>query len=168
MLNWDRNKRDMVLDLKKPGASEVFLRMAERADMVGAECAPRRRRSPRRGLPSLRGAQSESIRLLLDGGLRLQRPVQNKPAYDGIIQGIAGVMEAQRTGGQPRVVKNILADKVTAMTGAISILAALHAAREEGRGQHIVCALAIVAVAWSLRSARPNASFAYAFRPCHT
>ena len=29
VLNWNRSKRDMVLDLKKPGASEVFLRMAE-------------------------------------------------------------------------------------------------------------------------------------------
>src|ERR1700676_2611099 len=41
VLNWNRNKRDMVLDLKKPGASEVFLRMAEKGDIVAANVRPR-------------------------------------------------------------------------------------------------------------------------------
>ena len=48
-----------------------------------------------------------------------------KPAYDPIIQGWAGVMTAQTTQGKPRAVKNILADKVTSMTAALSIVAAL-------------------------------------------
>jgi crotonobetainyl-CoA:carnitine CoA-transferase CaiB-like acyl-CoA transferase len=46
-------------------------------------------------------------------------------------------------------VKNILADKVTAMTGTISILAALHRAQAEGRGQHVKVAM-IDAVAYYL------------------
>ncbi len=148
MLNWNRNKRDMVLDLKKPGASEVFLRMAERADIVVQNVRP--------GVVDRLGvgyqacaARNPKIVYCSMAGYGFSGPYKNKPAYDGIIQGIAGVMEAQRTGGQPRVVKNILADKVTAMTGAISILAALHAAREEGRGQHIEIAM-IDAVAYYL------------------
>lgn len=140
VLSWNRNKRDIVLDLKKPGASEVFLRMAEQADIVVQNVRP--------GVVDRLGvgyaacsARNPKIVYCSMAGYGFSGPYKDKPAYDPIIQGIAGVMESQRTGGQPRVVKNILADKVTAMTGVISILAALHAAREEGRGQHIEIAM---------------------------
>ncbi len=148
ILSWNRNKRDMILDLKKPGASEVFLRMAEKADVVVQNVRP--------GVVDRLGvgyhacaSRNPKIVYCSMAGYGFSGPYKNKPAYDPIIQGIAGVMETQRTGGQPRAVKNIIADKVTAMTGAISILAALHAAREEGRGQHIEIAM-IDAVAYYL------------------
>ena len=148
VLNWNRSKRDMVLDLKKPGASEVFLRMAEKGDIVVQNVRP--------GVVDRLGvgyeacaARNPKIVYCSMAGYGFSGPYRDKPAYDPIIQGLAGVMESQRTGGQPRVVKNILADKVTAMTGVISILAALHSAREEGRGQHIQLAM-IDAVAYYL------------------
>src|SRR5580658_241074 len=142
VLNWNRSKRDMVLDLKKPGASEVFLRMAEKADIVVQNVRP--------GVGyAATSARNPKIVYCSMAGYGFSGPYKHKPAYDPIIQGLAGVMETQRTGGQPRVVKNILADKVTAMTGVISILAALHAAREDGRGQHIEIAM-IDAVAYYL------------------
>src|SRR3984893_18005556 len=40
IINWNRNKRGMVLDLKQPRASEVFLRMAEHADAVVQNVRP--------------------------------------------------------------------------------------------------------------------------------
>ena len=40
IINWNRNKRAMVLDLKQPGASEVFLRMAANADVVVQNVRP--------------------------------------------------------------------------------------------------------------------------------
>ena len=148
ILSWNRNKRDMVLDLKKTGATEVFMRMVERADIVVQNVRP--------GVVDRLGvgyeacaARNPKIVYCSMAGYGFSGPYKNKPAYDPIIQGIAGVTESQRTGGQPRAVKNIIADKVTAMTGAISILAALHAARAEGRGQHIEIAM-IDAVAYYL------------------
>src|SRR5258708_16560089 len=62
---------------------------------------------------------------------------------------MAGVMTSQRTQGRPRAVKNILGDKVTAMTAAISILAALNEAQRSGIGQHLKIAM-IDAVAYYL------------------
>src|ERR1700675_783611 len=35
ILNWNRNKRALMLDLKRPGGAEVFLKMAPHADIVG-------------------------------------------------------------------------------------------------------------------------------------
>jgi crotonobetainyl-CoA:carnitine CoA-transferase CaiB-like acyl-CoA transferase len=40
IINSNRNKRAMVLDLKQPGANEVFLRMAANADVVVQNVRP--------------------------------------------------------------------------------------------------------------------------------
>ncbi|HKV56001.1 MAG TPA: CoA transferase, partial [Candidatus Binataceae bacterium] len=139
MLNWNRNKRAMVLDLKRPGASEVFLRMAEQADAVIQNVRP--------GVVDRLGvgydavaARNPKIVYCSIAGYGFTGPYVDKPAYDPVIQGWAGVMASQRTQGRPRVVKNILADKVTSMTAALSIVAALYEARN-GRGQHIQLAM---------------------------
>ncbi len=139
IINWNRNKRAMVLDLKQPGASEVFLRMAERADAVVQNVRP--------GVVDRLGvgyeavaARNPKIVYCSIAGYGFAGPYAGKPAYDPIIQGWAGVMTAQTTQGKPRAVKNILADKVTSMTAALSIVAALYEARN-GRGQHIELAM---------------------------
>ncbi len=135
IVNWNRNKRAMVLDLKRPGAAEVFLRMAEHAHVVVQNVRP--------GVVDRLGVGYEAVRAhnpkivyCSIAGYGFTGPYINKPAYDPIIQGWAGVMTTQTTAGRPRAVKNIIADKVTAMTAAISILAALNEARD-GVGQHI-------------------------------
>ena len=75
VLNWNRSKRDMVLDLKQPGASEVFLRMAEKADIVVQNVRPGVVDRLGVGYAAYFGAQSQN-RLLLDGWIRLQRSLQ--------------------------------------------------------------------------------------------
>jgi crotonobetainyl-CoA:carnitine CoA-transferase CaiB-like acyl-CoA transferase len=139
IINWNRNKRAMVLDLKQPGASEVFLRMAEHADAVVQNVRP--------GVVDRLGvgyeavaARNPKIVYCSIAGYGFTGPYAGKPAYDPIIQGWAGVMTAQTTQGKPRAVKNILADKVTSMTAALAIVAALYEARS-GRGQHIELAM---------------------------
>ncbi|MGC1677260.1 MAG: CoA transferase [Candidatus Binataceae bacterium] len=147
ILNWNRSKRAMVLDLKRPGAAEVFLKMAEHADVVVQNVRP--------GVVDRLGvgyeavaARNPKIVYCSMAGYGFKGPYRDKPAYDPIIQGMAGVMATQRTQGRPRAVKNIIADKVTAMTAAIAILAALNQARS-GTGQHIELAM-IDAVAYYL------------------
>lgn len=145
-ISWNRNKRAMVLDLKRPGAVEVFLRMAEQADIVIQNVRPGVMDRLGVGFAAVK-ARNPRIVYCSIAGYGFTGPHVNKPAYDPIIQGMAGVMESQRTGGKPRVVKNILADKVTAMTATIAILAALHGAKTEGIGQHVQLAM-IDAVAY--------------------
>jgi len=136
IINYNRNKRAILLDLKRPGASEVFLRMAERSDAVVQNFRP--------GVVDKLGigyvatsARNRKIVYCSIAGYGFTGPYANKPAYDPIIQGLAGVMASQRTQGRPRAVKNIIADKVTSLTAAYSIMAALIAARSGGAGQHI-------------------------------
>lgn len=139
LLSWNRSKRSMVLDLKKEGAADVFLRMAEHADVVIQNVRP--------GVVDRLGIGYEAVAqrnpkivYCSIAGYGFSGPYKDKPAYDPVIQGLAGVMETQRTQGRARAVKNIIADKVTGMTATIAILAALQEARE-GKGTHIQLAM---------------------------
>ncbi len=148
ILNWNRNKRAMVLDLKRVGAAEVFLKMSERADIVVQNVRPGVVERLGVGYEAV-AARNPKIVYCSIAGYGFEGPFVDKPAYDPIIQGMAGVMVSQRTQGRPRAVKNIIADKVTAMTAAISILAALNEAQRSSRGQHLKIAM-IDAVAYYL------------------
>src|SRR5438105_1773112 len=85
VINYNRNKRDLVLDLKKAGAAEVFLKMAERADIVIQNVRP--------GVVDRLGvgyeavaARNPKIVYCSIAGYGFSGPYKNKPAYDPIIQ----------------------------------------------------------------------------------
>ncbi len=148
ILNWNRNKRAMILDLKRAGAADVLLKMAEQADIMIQNVRPGVMKRLGVGYEEV-AARNPRIVYCSIAGYGFKGPAADKPAYDPIIQGWAGVMTAQTTQGRPRAVKNIIADKVTSLTAAISILAALHEARTTGQGQHVELAM-IDAVAYYL------------------
>jgi crotonobetainyl-CoA:carnitine CoA-transferase CaiB-like acyl-CoA transferase len=148
ILAWNRNKRAMILDLKRAGAADVLLKMAENADILIQNVRPGVMKRLGVGYEEV-AARNPRLVYCSIAGYGFKGPASDKPAYDPIIQGWAGVMAAQTTQGRPRAVKNIIADKVTSLTAAISILAALHEARTTGQGQHVELAM-IDAVAYYL------------------
>ncbi|HJQ60802.1 MAG TPA: CoA transferase, partial [Vineibacter sp.] len=80
-------------------------------------------------------------------------PFSGKPVYDPIIQALSGLASVQ--GGsdavRPRLIRTIVPDKVTAITAAQAITAALLARERTGEGQHVRLSMldAIVAFLWS-------------------
>ena len=133
ILNWNRNKRAMMLDLKRRAPPKCFSRWRSTRTSSMQNVRP--------GVVDRLGvgydavaARNPKIVYCSIAGYGFSGPSVNKPAYDPIIQGMAGVMTSQRTQGRPRAVKNILGDKVTAMTAAISILAALHRGAAQRQG----------------------------------
>jgi crotonobetainyl-CoA:carnitine CoA-transferase CaiB-like acyl-CoA transferase len=79
-------------------------------------------------------------------------PYAGKGAYDTVIQayGGMGISQADPETGEPRFARQVLADKVTAITAAQAITAAL-LARERGRGgQHVKLSMldALVQFMW--------------------
>jgi crotonobetainyl-CoA:carnitine CoA-transferase CaiB-like acyl-CoA transferase len=135
---FNRNKRSLVLDLKREEAQAVARRLAARADVFVENFRP--------GVTARLGLDYESLEPANPGlvyvsvnGFGDEGPYRDLPAYDTVIQGLSGFLPTQGGDGPPLLVKGILADKTTSLTAAWATLAALFAReRNGGRGQRVV------------------------------
>lgn len=134
----NRNKRSLVLDLKKPEALEVALKLIERADVMVENFRP--------GAMSRIGLDYESVKarnpkLIYTSitGFGSDGPYAKRRVYDPIIQSVSGFADAQKISGSTDIdlVKNLVCDKVTSLTTAQAISAALFGREKTGQGQHL-------------------------------
>ena len=140
-VQFNRNKRSIVLDLKRAGGRDVAERLAESADVVVHNFRPGV--AERLGIDygSLAGHNPRLVYLAISG-FGPDGPYAQRPAYDTVIQGLTGHMSIQGAGQVPALIRSLVADKASALTGAYAILAALLAReRGDGRGQMIDIAM---------------------------
>jgi crotonobetainyl-CoA:carnitine CoA-transferase CaiB-like acyl-CoA transferase len=133
----NRNKRSIVLDLKRKPARDVLLRMVDRADVFVHNIRPQKLEPLGLGSDAL---CRRNPRLIYAGihGWREDGPYSGRPAYDDIIQGLCGVAGLmERLTGEPRYAPTILCDKTSGLVTAQAILAALYSREKTGRGQFI-------------------------------
>ncbi|MFN3554152.1 MAG: CaiB/BaiF CoA transferase family protein [Novosphingobium meiothermophilum] len=137
-LNVNRGKRSLALDLKQPAAREAVLRLAASADVFIHSM--RAQAIARLGLDyeALRKANPRIIYANLYGYGR-SGPYRDYPAYDDIVQAASGIvdLQARLSGGEPTYVANVIADKVSGLTGAYAVIAALFARERTGLGQEV-------------------------------
>ncbi|MFN4135216.1 MAG: CaiB/BaiF CoA transferase family protein [Novosphingobium sp.] len=137
-LNVNRGKRSLALDLKQPAAREAVLRLAGSADVFIHSM--RAQAIARLGLDyeALRKANPRIIYANLYGYGR-SGPYRDYPAYDDIVQAASGIvdLQARLSGGEPTYVANVIADKVSGLTGAYAVIAALFARERTGIGQEV-------------------------------
>jgi crotonobetainyl-CoA:carnitine CoA-transferase CaiB-like acyl-CoA transferase len=135
MLN--RNKRSVVLDLKKPAARDALLRLVDGADVFVHNM--RLGAAERLGLGY--GALSARNRRLVyacASGFRKGSSKQEHPAFDDLIQGVSG-LAALNAGpdGAPRYVPSVVVDKLTGQMLASMIGMALFHRERTGEGQEV-------------------------------
>jgi crotonobetainyl-CoA:carnitine CoA-transferase CaiB-like acyl-CoA transferase len=137
-LSVNRNKRSIVLDLRKPGAIEVFHRLARSSDVVVQNFRPGVVDRLHLGYEDLRKLREDLIYVSISG-FGSVGPYASQRVYDTVIQGVAGVASAQRDPNTkiPCTVRSSIADKVTAYTVAQAITAALLSRERTGKGQHL-------------------------------
>ncbi len=136
-LNFNRNKRSVVIDIKKEHGRDLVRRLAVRADALVENNRPGVAERLGIGYADIRRANPKIVYCSICGFPPKGR-MANHPAYDPVIQGYSGMAFVQGgKSGQPGAVKMALADKVSGMTAALSIVSALHAARARGVGQYI-------------------------------
>ena len=151
-LNNNRNKRSIVLDLKKPVAVEALLRLAAGADVFAQNFRP--------GVAERLGVGEEAVRAVSPkivyvsiSGFGEKGPYADKPAYDPVIQGFSGLatVQAGSDEARPRLLRTILPDKLTAITASQAITAALLARERTGEGQHVRLSMleAVLAFMWA-------------------
>ncbi|MGZ8265890.1 MAG: CaiB/BaiF CoA transferase family protein [Burkholderiales bacterium] len=136
-LHLNRNKRSLVLDLKKPAGHAALLKLIERADVLVWNVRPP---SMARMKLSYDEVRAVNPRIIYCGmfGFGQQGRYRDKPAYDSIIQGSAGVAALyHRAAGEPRYLPMVMADKTVGLIAVQMILMALFHRERTGEGQSI-------------------------------
>lgn len=136
-LNANRNKRSLVLDLKKPAGREALLRLVKEADVLVHSV--RQDAMDRLGL-SYEECCAVNPKLIYVAGIgfRSDGPYAGKAAYDDIIQGLSGMVAMQAiTTGEPRYVPASIADKISSTHLVYAISMALLHRERSGEGQRV-------------------------------
>jgi crotonobetainyl-CoA:carnitine CoA-transferase CaiB-like acyl-CoA transferase len=151
-LNLNRSKRSVSIDLKNEGGRALLKRLAGKADVFVQNFRP--------GVVERLGIGEDEIRksapnivYVSISGFGETGPWTGKPVYDPMIQAISGLSTIQ--GGSdskpPRLVRTIVPDKVSALTAAQAITAALVCRERTGQGQHVRLSMldAVMAFLWA-------------------
>lgn len=136
-MNTNRNKRGMVLDLKKSSSLEALMRLVETADVFVHSLRPGA--ADRLGISySDIGKRNGRVIYACAPGYRPDGKYRDRPAFDDVIQGESGIAGMLgRSVGVPRYVPMIMADKVCAHVLASSIGMALFHRERNGSGQEV-------------------------------
>lgn len=134
--NCNRAKRSITLDLKSEEGVAAARKLCLDADIVIHNYRPGVMK--RLGLDSknLRAEKPELIYCAITGFGR-EGPMSDRPAYDHVMQAMAGFTTVQGHPESVAYIKTLICDKVTAYTAAQAITAALFARERTGAGQHI-------------------------------
>lgn len=131
----NRGKKSICIDLKNPLGKEVFLRLADKADVVMENFTPGTMDSLGLGYDLL-SARNPRIIYAATSGFGQTGPDSHRPALDIIVQGMGGIMSITGEPGGAPVRPGISQGDITAgLYTAIGILAALHERQASGRGQ---------------------------------
>jgi crotonobetainyl-CoA:carnitine CoA-transferase CaiB-like acyl-CoA transferase len=136
-LNANRNKRSLVLDLKKPAGRDALLRLVKSADVLVYSVRPEAMERLGLGYEACRAANPK---IIYAGalGFRPDGPYSGKAAYDDIIQGLSGLVATQAfTTGEPRYIPSSIVDKIVGVHLVYTITMALLHRERTGEGQHV-------------------------------
>jgi crotonobetainyl-CoA:carnitine CoA-transferase CaiB-like acyl-CoA transferase len=149
-LGANRNKRSVVLDLKKPAGLQVLLTLVDTADVLIHSMRPQKMAALGLGPVTLCARNPRLVYADLygfgEGGA-----YEGRPAYDDIVQGLSGAADMMaRQSGEPRYLPTTFADKVSALYAVQTILAALFQRERTGCGQRVEVPMFEAATAFNL------------------
>ncbi len=131
----NRNKRGIVLDLKKPEAVEVFLRLTDGADIVVENQGPGTMDRMGIGYDAIRARNPRIIYCSVKGFL--SGPYSTRPLMDELAQTMAGLSYMTGPTGTPLRAGASITDMGAAMFSIIGVLSALLQRNLTGVGQRI-------------------------------
>ncbi len=139
--NINRNKRSMTLNLKRPGARDVLLRMVREADVVVENWRPDVKKKLGLEYEAL-AAVNPRIILASISGFGQDGPHAWRPGFDQIVQGMGGLMSVTGQPGTGPVRAGLaVADMSAGLYTAIGILTALLEREVSGKGQWVHASL---------------------------
>ena len=129
--------KSVTLDLKNPEGRDIFLKLAEKSDVVLENLAPGSMTRLGLGYQEVSRANPGVIYCSISG-YGQTGPYASKPAHDPQIQGMSGLMDINgEAEGPPTRVGLFVGDLVTPLFACYSILAALRHKERTGQGQYL-------------------------------
>ncbi len=133
----NRNKKSVELNLKAEEDREVFMKMAKEADVLVENFRP--------GSMEKLGFSYEELKKVnptliyaTSSGFGHSGPYSDRPAYDLIIQALAGTMSITgHPDGPPTKVGSSVADIIAGIYTAVGITSALYYREQKGEGQFV-------------------------------
>jgi crotonobetainyl-CoA:carnitine CoA-transferase CaiB-like acyl-CoA transferase len=130
-----RNKRSLAVDLKHPDGVAAVKKLVATADVVMENFRP--------GTMAKLGLDYDTLKAINPGliyaaatGFGSDGPYKDRPGQDLLLQAMSGlVMRTGRADGEPTAVGAVIVDQHAASIYAMSILAALFARTNTGKGQ---------------------------------
>ena len=150
-LNINRGKRGVCLDLGTERGRQIVRDIATTCDVFVQNFRPGAADALGIGFSDIKKF-NKSIVYVSISGFGESGPYSEKRVYDPIIQALSGLTDVQADGesGRPKMVRTVIPDKVTALTAAQGITAALLYRERTGDGQHVRLAMldAMIAFLW--------------------
>lgn len=136
-LGINRNKRSVVIDLKKPSGAEVILRICEQCDIALESFRPGVADRLGIGYENMATCNPKLVYAAISG-FGQSGPWRDRPGVDGVAQAMGGIMSVTGTADGPPVKVGVpVADMAAGVYASQAILAALFARERTGRGQRV-------------------------------
>ena len=136
-------KRSICVDLSQPGASDLMLALAAKADVVLENFRPGIMSSFGLGWEELSAANPALVMVSISG-FGQTGPERDRASYVPIIHGEVGLLQRQQFvdgTDKPRDFSLSIADTYTGLHGMVGLMAALSYAQRTGIGQHVDIAM---------------------------
>jgi formyl-CoA transferase len=133
---YNRNKQSVTLDLGTPQGREVYLALAERADVVLENFRPGVADRMGIGWEQLRERNPRLVYCTITG-FGPTGPYAKRPSYDTIASGLSGLLSQLFDPAEPIPIGPAFSDSITGLYAVQGVLAALVGRSIDGRGQRV-------------------------------
>jgi crotonobetainyl-CoA:carnitine CoA-transferase CaiB-like acyl-CoA transferase len=140
-LSVNRNKRSLALDLKSKDGRAIFEKLVSRADILVENNRPGVMSRLGLGYEDLSRINSRLIYASISG-FGQSGPFRERPAFDAVIQAMAGMMSVTgETNRPPSRVGASIGDMAASLFAALGIVSAVHERSRTGRGAMVDVAM---------------------------
>ncbi len=137
-LHHNRNKRSIVLDLKKPDGLAALHKLLKTADVLIYNVRPQAMKRLKLSYEEV-AAVNPQIIYVGAYGFGQRGPYAAQPAYDDLIQGMSAMPALFHEAGasKPRYAPLAIADRITGLAAVNAVTTALFARSRTGKGQAV-------------------------------
>jgi CoA:oxalate CoA-transferase len=141
VMQHNRNKRGMTLDLRHARAQQIVRDLAAKCDILVENFRPGTMEKMGCGFDVLSKINPRLIMVRISG-FGQDGPLAEKPCFDVIAQAMSGLMDMTgRPDGPPTMIGTFIVDYTSSLYATMGALGALHARETTGRGQVVDVAL---------------------------